>query len=372
MTIRKVVFWSHLGVGIAIGCVVAVLALTGALLTYEMQITRAVETWMFARQSDGPPMTVAALAQAALTQSDGKALSLTFADDSDAPVVAATGRNTQLFLDPVSGVVLGSGANGLRGFFDTVEGLHRWFGVQDASRDVARAVIGAANLGFLFLVLSGLWLWVPRKWNWGMVRANLLFRRGLPSARARDYNWHHVFGIWALLPLLLIVGTGVTLSYPLARDAVYAAVGVAGTGGRAAPADGPFAAPAVLDPALDAARAIDPDWNRITLPLPAPDATVITVTVDAGSGRQATRETAVTFDIASGQITRTTSWAGQPASRQLGAVLRFGHTGEFFGIIGQTVAGLASLATLISVYTGFALAWRRLIQPALRRRARPS
>lgn len=367
VTIRKVVFWSHLGVGIAIGFVLAVLALTGALLTFEMQITRAVETGMFTRQADGPPMSAAALAQAALTQSDGKALSLTFASDTDAPVVAATGRSAQLFLDPVSGTVLGTGASRLRGFFDTVEGLHRWLGLQDASRDVARALIGAANLGFLFLVLSGLWLWVPRKLTWRMLRANLLFRRGLPTARARDYNWHHVFGIWTLLPLVLIVGTGVTLSYSWARDAVYVAAGVEGATGRAAPATGPFEAPAALNAAFDAAQAVDPAWHRITLSLPAPHATAIMATVDAGSGRQATQETAVTFDIASGEINKTMTWADQPASRQLGAFLRFGHTGEFFGIIGQTVAGLASLATLISIFTGLALAWRRLIQPFLRR-----
>lgn len=367
MTIRKVVFWSHLSLGIAVGLVLAVLALTGALLTYELQITRIAETRMFARQADGPPMSAAALAQAALTQSDGKAVSLTFAHDPDAPVVASTGRNAQIFLDPVSATVLGSGVAGLRGFFDTVESLHRWFGLQDASRDMARTVIGAANLAFLFLVLSGLWLWVPRKLTWRMLRANLMLRQGLPTARARDYNWHHVFGIWALLPLVLIVGSGVTLSYPWARDAVYAAAGVEGAAGRAAPAAGPFTAPAALNGAYDAARAIDPAWHRITLGLPAPDAPSIMATVDAGSGRQATRETAVTFDVASGTVAEAKSWSDQPPSRQLGAFLRFGHTGEFFGVIGQTVAGLASLATLVMIYTGFALAWRRLVQPTLRR-----
>jgi uncharacterized iron-regulated membrane protein len=46
---------------------------------------------------------------------------------------------------------------------------------------------------------------------------------------------------------------------------------------------------------------------------------------------------------------------------------RFAHTGEQYGVIGQTLAGLASLAACFLVYTGLALAWRRLILPALRR-----
>ena len=46
---------------------------------------------------------------------------------------------------------------------------------------------------------------------------------------------------------------------------------------------------------------------------------------------------------------------------------RFAHTGEQYGVIGQTIAGLASLAACFLVYTGLALAWRRLILPAFRR-----
>jgi len=40
--------------------------------------------------------------------------------------------------------------------------------------------------------------------------------------------------------------------------------------------------------------------------------------------------------------------------------LRFGHTGEVFGLAGQTVAGLASLGALVLGYTGLSLAIRRL------------
>jgi uncharacterized iron-regulated membrane protein len=46
--------------------------------------------------------------------------------------------------------------------------------------------------------------------------------------------------------------------------------------------------------------------------------------------------------------------------RQLRSILRFAHTGEVGGIVGQTVAGLVSLGGCFLVYTGLALAWRRL------------
>jgi uncharacterized iron-regulated membrane protein len=45
------------------------------------------------------------------------------------------------------------------------------------------------------------------------------------------------------------------------------------------------------------------------------------------------------------------------------------HTGEQYGIVGQTIALLASLAACFLVYTGLALAWRRLIRPLYRKSA---
>jgi uncharacterized iron-regulated membrane protein len=41
--------------------------------------------------------------------------------------------------------------------------------------------------------------------------------------------------------------------------------------------------------------------------------------------------------------------------------VRFAHTGEQYGVLGQTIAAVASLLACVLVYTGLALAWRRLI-----------
>lgn len=59
--------------------------------------------------------------------------------------------------------------------------------------------------------------------------------------------------------------------------------------------------------------------------------------------------------------------------RQARSWARSLHTGEALGIIGQTIAGLVSLTSLVMVWTGFALAYRRLVvTPLRRRRARSS
>jgi hypothetical protein len=47
--------------------------------------------------------------------------------------------------------------------------------------------------------------------------------------------------------------------------------------------------------------------------------------------------------------------------------IRYGHTGEAWGIAGQTVAGAASLGGAVLVWTGTALSFRRLRSSLMRR-----
>ncbi len=371
MSFRRILFWFHLVIGVGAGLVIFLLALTGALLSFETQIIAAVDRAGLPAVSAGAPLGASALAGAALDATAGKATALVIPADPAAPVAASLGRGAQVFLDPVSGAVLGPGNAGVGSFFGTVEDLHRWLALGDAGRETGRAITGAANVVFLFLLLSGLWLWLPPRLGWPMLRQRLLFRRGLPSAKARDWNWHHVFGIWAWLPLLLIVASGVVLSYPAARSAVFAAFGeTAGRGGppSAAAPSGALAPDPRLDGILAAAMAADPDWTRLTLPIPAAGAGSVTVTLDTGTGRNPRAQTRLTYDLDGAALTRTTAFADAAPGQKTFLFLRFGHTGEIFGLAGQAVAGLASLAAAVMVWTGLALAWRRLVQPLLRRR----
>ena len=52
--------------------------------------------------------------------------------------------------------------------------------------------------------------------------------------------------------------------------------------------------------------------------------------------------------------------------------MRFAHTGEVLGIPGQTIAGLVSAGGAVLVWTGMALAWRRLRSWRKRRAGSPA
>jgi hypothetical protein len=51
--------------------------------------------------------------------------------------------------------------------------------------------------------------------------------------------------------------------------------------------------------------------------------------------------------------------------------MRFVHTGEYYGMIGQTVAGIVSLGGAVLVWTGIALALRRFNAWKRRRSGKP-
>ena len=370
MNFRKVIFWSHLVVGVSTGVVVFLLAVTGVLLTYEVQIERLAETRV---EAAGPRLGASALAEAALLETDGQARALVFENDDTAPVAATFERGRKVLIDPYTGAALGNGRTNVSKAFGAITSLHRWLSLTGFSGK-GKAVTGVANLGFLLLALTGAYLWLPKLWKWTMFKVRMVFRR-YPNTKARDFHWHHIFAFWSLIPLLIIIGTGVTMSYDRAQGLVMTLVGVGGEEGPSRPG-GQGVGGAVdlasngagLDAVLAAARAHDPAWKRVVLNLPVAGAQSVTAVVDTGSGRRMTRQETLTIGLDEAQVTKVTGFADLAKARRTFTFLRFAHTGEYYGVVGQTVAGLASLATAFMVYTGLALAWRRLIVPLLRRR----
>ena len=69
--------------------------------------------------------------------------------------------------------------------------------------------------------------------------------------------------------------------------------------------------------------------------------------------------TQVSLDPFTGAVAKQEGYADFNSGRKLRTWLRFLHTGEALGWLGQLVAAIASLGGAVLVWTGFALAWRR-------------
>ena len=382
-SLRKIVFWLHLGTGLGAALVVVIMSATGVLLTYQKQVT----AWADRRAVNAAPPTINTrqlgadeLIARVTKTANATPTSLTLRSRLDAPAEVQFGRDRRALVNAYSGQLLGEGSTTTRAFFRSVTAWHRTLAATGDSRAVGKAVTGAANLGFLFLVASGLYLWFPRNWTRVAFRNVTWFRRRL-SGKARDFNWHNVIGFWSAVPLIVVVASGVVISYQWGGNLVYRMVGerppVATApppasrgerdGGNAREVDRVAVVPTGLDAIISAAAARAPDWTTLTLTLPSASAATVTVSIDRGTGGQPQRRSQLVLDHATAREVRYEEFASQSRGRRLRSILRFAHTGEVLGIAGQTIAGLASLGSVVLAITGIMLAIRRAISWRRRR-----
>jgi uncharacterized iron-regulated membrane protein len=284
-----------------------------------------------------------------------------------------------------------------------------------------RAVTGYSNLLFFLIVLSGLYLWFPRRWAWQNVKPALLLRGGL-SGKARNWNWHNVAGIWCWLPLVVIVGSGVVMSFPWANSLLFRAFGseapaqggrpgAAGQGGeqtggrggrggsegegrrrggertagnqggdrersgsrenasgdsRRPQGDAAAATPADLDRIYANLAQSEVGWTSIVIALPARDGNV-RITIDKGNGGQPQSRFDRVLSPDGFRVISEHHWTDDPIAQRARAFVRFGHTGEMGGLAGQAIGAIACLAGCFLVWTGIAMALSRL-RSFLRRR----
>ncbi len=372
LPLRTAIFWLHLATGVVAGSIVLIMSVTGVLLMYERQIVEWADRDL--RPSPSAPgagrlPVETLLANAAASQPGAKPSSITVQADPGAAAQVSLGREKTLFVDPYTGDVLGQGSPKVRAFMHVVTDWHRWLGAEDENRAMGRRITGACNLAFLVLVITGLYLWFPRKWTRVQVRNVAWFRRGL-SGKARDFNWHNTIGLWIWLPLFIIVLSGVLISYPWATDLLYRMTGEevtprregGGPGGPGGPGRGESREVVPLD-GLDAlwtqAEGKVADWKSISLRLPADREAPVTFTILRGGRGRPDLRAQLTLDRASGEEKTWQTYASQGFGRRVRAWMRWLHTGEAGGWIGQTLAGIASAGAAVLVWTGLALSWRR-------------
>lgn len=394
MNVRKIFFWLHLTAGVLAGIVVLIMSLTGVLLMYEQQIIAwADREYRVTPGTDDKPLPLETFLERVQQERGGAPASVVLRSDPVLPVSLTFATNT-VFADPYTGKLLGEGSQGVRKFFRFVTDWHRWLGQQGESRATGRAITGACNLAFLFIVMSGFYLWWPRQWTWRHLRPVTWFRGGL-TGKARDFNWHNVIGLWCAVPLFLIVISGAVISYPWATNLIYRLTGDTpppaatkagppkggpsmgkgkGRGGsermhgpegqRAAgehAAETRIATPnwSGLNLLWEKAQLQAPGWRTITLRLPPAEARSVTFAIEQGTRGQVNLRSQLELDRATASVVKLDNYDGYNLGRRIRSWLRFIHTGEAAGFLGQTIAGIASAGGVVLVWTGLMLAFRR-------------
>ncbi len=396
-TIRSVLLWIHLALGISASLVILVLSLSGALLGYERQMIAWIDEGGKVVAAPGaerlpldPLLERAAIPQATVAN-------LLIKANPVEPVVVrpVEPRALPIMLDPFTGATVPLPIGGkARKTFSQIREWHLFLGSPEGSlRTAAHAASGAAMLALVLIVPLGMYLWWPARWTRAGIRATVVPRLNL-RGRARNFNWHNSVGFWSAVPLFFVALTGVFLSYqwpglwldrslgsPAEKAAAMAALNPTPRAPAALAQSAPpaqvlaEAAPAaVRDSASFSALFASverehPSWRSVTIAIPRAKGGMVQVTVAEGNTFRPDLRTSILLDPRTAAPARVVTYDSLSVSRRVRSWVRYTHTGEAFGLAGQTVATAASAGAVLLAWTGLALAWRRFSQwRAVRRR----
>lgn len=353
-TVKKVLFWTHLIAGVSAGLVILTMAVTGAMLSFEKQIVEKAEQNV---RIVTPPSAEAQrlsldeiVASAQKEKPKALAMSVTLKNDRNASTMVGFGRAGALYVDPYTGKVLG-GESKTHDVMHVIEDIHRYLG----KREIGKPITGVAVVLFFVLLLSGIYIWWPKR--------TYRFNKRL-KGKARDWNWHNVFGIWFSPLILITTVTGMLIAHTWATNFLYRI-----TGNKPPPAQQQQrgnkppekALPmAKLDVLAAKAATYVCTWESINLRFPQKEGAPVTAIIleEAPEIGIPIRST-LSMDALTGEMKKWEPFMHENSGRKARVWARYLHTGEALGLPGRIAFFCSALAIVLMVWTGIALAYRR-------------
>ncbi len=372
---RKYIFWFHLICGLVAGVVIAIMSATGIAIAFEEEIlrwcdreVRVVET---ASVDGAMPLPLEDLVRRVGTERPGfETSSVTLHRDPELAWEFYAGRDGPLYVDPFSGRMRDSQAHDAHETIHKLEEWHRWLGSKDDLTSTGRLITGVSNIALVLLCVSGLYLWFPRKWSARALRAITTLNSSY-KGKARDFNWHNVFGFWSLPVLLVLSVTAVAISFEWGHRLVFTLAGEKAPESRnygmmvvpppVLPSPVAGASPLSLDAAIARVAGAFPEWETITLEIPSGEtpAQPLDFGVTVPDHMPSRAYIPVKSDPSTGEILQAVRSTDRSPGLQARVWMRFLHTGGAFGLPGKIIACLGCVAALVLVWTGVALSWRR-------------
>lgn len=212
----KINAWLHLWLGLASGIIVFIMAVTGCILVFEHEIKQLTSPWLNveAQSADKilPPSKIYAAVKKALPDKEIHGL---WYNGLDKSVKVDIESDSLIYVNPYNGKITGMVDH--EDFFHEIDEGHRyiWLG-----REVGTAVTSWATLIFFFLLISGIILWIPKKWNKTTINSSFKIKWNARIKRL-NYDLHNVLGFYSLTLTFLIALTGLIMSFHWVRESTY-------------------------------------------------------------------------------------------------------------------------------------------------------
>ncbi|RNF86079.1 PepSY domain-containing protein [Montanilutibacter psychrotolerans] len=377
MTLRNAIFQVHWFLGITAGLVLALVGATGAMLSFEDEILKAINPGVMTVEPKGQPMSPRDLVERVRAQAgEDRIQSLTLSSDpadaakvgfaarKDAPKgpMGRPPRGETRMVDPYTGALLAKPRG--EAFFSFTMKLHRWL----VADKVGKQIVGFSTVVLVFFCLSGIYLRWPRRWMSPRAWLALDWRQ-----KGRNFLWHlhSIVGTWVLVAYLVMALTGLTWSYEWYRNGLNALAGVptkqeaggkAGLGGRKGKQEGKSAqpigetSPAEPDVALTwgAFNAAAPAWSTATMQWPRDGGPVQFRYLDLHPTHERASNS-LEVDPTSLLVRKHERYDDKPLGQRLAGSYFALHRGSYFGTVGVVLFMLASLLMPLFAITGWML-----------------
>lgn len=380
---KNIWFKLHLILGLSAGFILLIVGFTGAMLSFEKEILNLInkDTFKVVAQEQGKLSTKELLEKFQEQKPQSKINSITFSssnDNSSMINVAGSGENARkgvtYYVNPYTAEILPEVSGQF--FFKTVESIHRRLLLDDFGKQV----VGISVICLLFLMFSGIYIYYPRLKKSFSQSLKLNFQS---KGRFFLSNLHSVIGMW-VIPFYLVASlTGLYWSYEWFNNSLHQITGVEkpkkqhmqhsqeqnkpqGDMKQKEPR-AEMNAPQMTEKISfdDVSLAVDTfntlienKYSTATLRFPQ-KGTVYSFSYIALDASHERAKNTLEFDIKTKEISKHDKFEDKTLLQQLmGSILPL-HTGEYFGVVGQTLMFLASFMMPLFAVTGLMLYIKR-------------
>lgn len=349
---RKVTIWVHRYLGLALGSLLLISGLTGAVIVFN----KTIDAWLNPSLIQVSPSENRASLDQILndirqTMPDERA-SAVFIPDSPERALEIWFRQSELraYVDPYSGAILGA-----RHTTDFLTGFLVDLHMHLLSGETGEQIMGWSGIGAILLSLLGLYLWWPKAGRWKQALA--IKWQAAPVRVWLDI--HKLAGAVICAFLILTAATGASLAlYDIITEP--ALIALTGEGTRKKPPvsrkTGLGAAP--VSPMLAHAASLFPDGRitRISLPMKPDAAVMVRMRLD-GEIHQFGR-TFVWFDQYDGSVLRVDNALQANRATRIQSWLYPLHTGVYGGTATRWLQVLVGLSLSLLTLSGAWLWWK--------------
>lgn len=220
---KKVNAWLHLWLGLASGVVVVILGITGCILVFEQEIKSISSPWLFAEKpARGAVLSPSKIYLAVKNELPDKEIRSVWYRGENRSAIVSIKSDSLVYVNPYTAKVTAMVDH--EDFFEFINDGHRrlWLPAK-----LGKQVIGWSTFTFFILLVTGLVLWWPKKWN--KAGRNQSFKVKWKARFKRvNYDLHNVLGFYSLLLALLMAITGLVMSFTWFGNSCYWLTGGSG------------------------------------------------------------------------------------------------------------------------------------------------